>query len=164
VDTREDQDMGLTIRDSLQLWNREGKKFNLTVDVIDNLTPGVYWEGYAGHMSQVMMALLNNVRVHAYPDGKGGKIEVILTSKEGPPPEFSVAVRDFGKGIAPDVMPTIFDAFFTTARSKGCTGLGLSIAHNIVSQIFGGTLKCESTPGQGATFTATFSHSPPDAT
>ncbi|HVE81543.1 MAG TPA: ATP-binding protein [Myxococcales bacterium] len=163
VDTREELDLGMSVREALQLWTRDGKKANLTLDIIDHLTPGLFWEGYAGHLGQVLMALLSNVRMHAYPDGKGGKIELTLASREGPPPEFSLTVKDFGKGIAPDVLPTIFDPFFTTARSKGATGLGLSIAQNIVTSIFGGTLRCESTPGNGATFVATFSHSPPAA-
>lgn len=161
VDTREELDLGLSTKEALSLWSREAKKANLQVEVVDrDLTPGLYWEGYAGLLSQVLSALLANVKMHAYPDGKGGKIEVILSSKEGLPPEFSVAVRDYGKGIAPDVMPTIFDPFFTTARSKGATGLGLSIAREIVTSRFGGTLRCESTPGEGSIFVATFSHSP----
>jgi signal transduction histidine kinase len=164
VDTREELDLGLSTKEALSLWSREAKKANLQVEVIDKeLTPGLYWEGYAGLLSQVLAALLTNVKMHAYPDGKGGKIEVILASKEGMPPEFSVAVRDYGKGITPDVMPTIFDPFFTTARSKGATGLGLSIAREIVTSRFGGSLRCESTPGQGSVFIATFSHSPPAA-
>jgi signal transduction histidine kinase len=161
VDTREELDLGLSTKEALQMWGREAKKANLQVEIIDkDLTPGLYWEGYAGLLSQVLTALLANVKMHAYPDGKGGKLEIILASKDGMPPEFSVAVRDYGKGIPADVMPTIFDPFFTTARSKGATGLGLSIAREIVTSRFGGTLKCESTPGEGALFTATFSHSP----
>jgi len=163
VDVREELDLGLSTREALQMWSREAKKANLQVEIIDHLTPGLFWEGYAGHLSQVVTALLANVKMHAYPDGKGGKIEVTLASREGPPPEFSVSVRDYGKGITPDVLPTIFDPFFTTARFKGATGLGLSIAQNIVTSIFGGTLRCESTPGNGALFIATFSHSPPAA-
>ncbi|HEY8209740.1 MAG TPA: PAS domain-containing sensor histidine kinase [Myxococcaceae bacterium] len=164
VDTREEMDLGLSTKEALSLWAREAKKANLTVEIVDKLTPGLFWEGYAGLLSQVITALLANVKMHAYPEGKGGKIELILSSKEGMPPEFSVAVKDYGKGIAPDIMPTIFDPFFTTARSKGATGLGLSIAREIVTSRFGGTLKCESTPGEGALFTATFSHSPPATT
>jgi signal transduction histidine kinase len=160
VDVREDLDLGLSTREALQMWSREAKKANLQVDVIDQLTHGLFWEGYTGHLSQVVIALLANVKVHAYPDAKGGKIEVTLASREGPPPEFSVSVRDYGKGISPDILPNVFDPFFTTARSKGCTGLGLSIAQDIVTSIFGGTLQCESRPGAGATFTATFSHCP----
>jgi signal transduction histidine kinase len=163
VDTREDLDLGQAVRDALQLWSREGKKANINVEVITQLTPGLFWGGYAGHLSQVVMALLSNARMHAYPEGAGGKVEVTVTSKPGPPPEFSVSVRDWGKGIPPEILPNIFDAFFTTARVKGATGLGLSIAQNIVHSIFGGTLRCVSTPGEGSTFTATFSHCPPSA-
>lgn len=163
VDTREDLDLGQAVRDALQLWSREAKKASLNIEVINQLTPGLRWTGYAGHLSQVVMALLANVKMHAYADGKGGNIEVNLASKAGPPDEFSVSVRDWGKGIPPDTMPNIFDPFFTTARVKGATGLGLSIALNIVSSIFGGTLRCASAPGEGSTFTATFSHCPPAA-
>ena len=161
VDTREELDLGISTREALQLWKSEQKRGNITVDIIDHLTPGLFWEGYAGHLSQVLLALLANVKMHAYPDGKGGKIELTLSSKEGPPPEFSVQVRDYGQGIPADVLPTIFDPFFTTARSRGAPGLGLAIAQNIVTSIFGGTLRCESVPGEGAIFTASFSHCPP---
>jgi signal transduction histidine kinase len=42
-----------------------------------------------------------------------------------------------------------FNPFFTTRRDQGCTGLGLHIVHNIVTQRFGGTINLESEPGEG---------------
>jgi signal transduction histidine kinase len=63
-----------------------------------------------------------------------------------------VAVKDFGAGIAPDVLPRVFDPFFTT-REKG-TGLGLSISHTIVSD-HGGRIDIDSAPGNGCSVRVT---------
>jgi PAS domain S-box-containing protein len=61
-----------------------------------------------------------------------------------------IAVRDFGMGIAPDILPKIFDPFFTT-KPKG-TGLGLAISYSIVKK-HGGHIYAESKPGKGSKFT-----------
>jgi signal transduction histidine kinase len=47
----------------------------------------------------------------------------------------------------------VFDPFVTTRMGRGGTGLGLHIAHNAATQILGGTLEVDSTPGQGTRFT-----------
>ena len=83
---------------------------------------------------------------------------MVVWSTPGPPPEFSVAVRDFGVGISLGNQPVSFDALLTTLQSIGATGMGLAIARHIVVEKFGGTLACESKPGAGSTFTATFPH------
>jgi signal transduction histidine kinase len=61
-----------------------------------------------------------------------------------------VEVEDTGCGILPEVMPRLFDPFFTT-RATG-TGLGLFSCKRIVEE-HGGQLSVDSIPGQGATFT-----------
>ena len=48
--------------------------------------------------------------------------------------------------------PRLFDAFVTTGRQQGGTGLGMAISHNIIVNLLGGTISCESEPGSGATF------------
>ena len=61
-------------------------------------------------------------------------------------------MADSGRGIPPDVLPRIFDPFFSTKPSG--TGLGLSVSDGIVRE-HGGTIDVESTPGRGTRFTIT---------
>jgi len=66
--------------------------------------------------------------------------------------EVEVCVQDNGTGIAEDVQQKIFQPFFTTKPSGEGTGLGLSLAHDIVTKGHGGTLAVESKEGQGSLF------------
>ncbi len=60
-----------------------------------------------------------------------------------------VSVEDNGVGIAPDVLPNIFNRFYKSRDSSG-TGLGLPIARHLV-EAHGGTISAESQPGKGTT-------------
>ncbi len=64
-----------------------------------------------------------------------------------------VQVTDSGKGMSPEVQKRIFEPFFTTKRVGEGTGLGLSMAYQIIVEKHGGQLLVESTEGQGTTFT-----------
>ncbi|MVN77851.1 histidine kinase [Hymenobacter sp. HMF4947] len=66
-----------------------------------------------------------------------------------------VRVGDNGVGIPPDIQARIFEPFFTTKPSGEGTGLGLSLAHDIVVKGHGGTLQVVSAPGQGTEFVLT---------
>lgn len=66
-----------------------------------------------------------------------------------------IRVRDNGTGIPPALHARIFEPFFTTKPAGEGTGLGLSLAHDIVRQRHGGTLSVESAVGEGATFVVT---------
>ncbi len=63
-----------------------------------------------------------------------------------------LAVSDTGTGIAPEHLPQVFDAFFTTREIGQGLGLGLTVARNLIEKA-GGTLTVESTLGVGSTFT-----------
>lgn len=69
------------------------------------------------------------------------------------------SVTDTGMGIAPEKLPTLFDAFSqvdsSTSRRFGGAGLGLAISRRLC-RMLGGRLEVSSTPGQGTTFTASF--------
>jgi len=61
------------------------------------------------------------------------------------------SVTDTGTGIPPEVLPRIFNPFFTTKEKGKGTGLGLSIVHGVVSKA-GGFIEVESKVGVGTTF------------
>jgi two-component system NtrC family sensor kinase len=67
--------------------------------------------------------------------------------------EIEISVQDNGTGIPAAVQQKIFQPFFTTKPAGEGTGLGLSLAHDIVTKGHGGTLSVESRAGEGATFT-----------
>ena len=62
--------------------------------------------------------------------------------------------QDDGPGIAADVLPNIFDPFYTTKRPGRGTGLGLSICKAVMKE-HGGNVEAASAPGGGAVFTVT---------
>ena len=63
--------------------------------------------------------------------------------------QFTVSVSDSGTGIAPEDLAHIFDRFYK-ARDSGGSGLGLTIAKNLVAA-HGGDISATSTVGQGTT-------------
>ena len=72
-----------------------------------------------------------------------------------------ISVQDNGNGIPESIRDKIFQPFFTTKPTGQGTGLGLSLAYDIVVKAHGGALKLESTKGEGSTFIITLiNHSP----
>jgi PAS domain S-box-containing protein len=116
-------------------------------------------EADPSQIQQVLMNLVLNARA-AMPDG--GRIDVETATIELGAREAQalgltegrhvvLSVRDTGHGIDPDVLPHIFQPFFTTRQREGGTGLGLAAVHGIVQQ-HRGTIRVDSAPHRGARF------------
>jgi PAS domain S-box-containing protein len=101
--------------------------------------------GFEYKLQQVFLNLFLNAR-DAMP--KGGWLTVTSRADDD---EAVVEVADTGAGIAPEHLARIYDPFFTTKGEGRGTGLGLSVTYGIVQE-HGGTLACESEPGQGTRF------------
>ena len=106
-------------------------------------------ESYPGAISQILTNFIVNSLTHAYDEGQAGLIRIEVVKTDG---SLSLTYSDDGRGIAPELQDRIFEPFYTTARAKGSTGLGLHIVFNIVTRTLGGTITCCSAPGHGTTF------------
>jgi signal transduction histidine kinase len=105
--------------------------------------------------SQLRAALLNLLRNSREAMPRGGVVTVATrVARDG---TVEAEVRDTGAGIPKEEMSRIFDPFYST-KEKG-TGLGLAFALQ-VAQEHGGTIRCESVPGRGATFTLSLPGAP----
>ena len=125
-------------------FRRDG--ITLTVDVADTL-PRVLASPY--QLQQVLLNLLGNAQDELR--GSAGRREIGIAGRvDGG--RVIVEVHDTGPGIAPNVLPHIFEPFYTTKLSG--SGLGLAISAGI-AEAFGGTLVGENRREGGALFRLT---------
>jgi CheY-like chemotaxis protein len=104
-----------------------------------------------GRLAQVVVNLLANA-VQSFGkdrDPATNEVRVGVLARGG---DAVIEVVDNGPGIASDIIGRIFDPFFTTKPVGEGTGLGLSLAHSIVTEA-GGRFDVESTVGVGTKFT-----------
>jgi C4-dicarboxylate-specific signal transduction histidine kinase len=101
------------------------------------------------HLQEVLLHVLQNAQ-HAVREAHGGGVLSISAKRtaEG----VRIEVMDDGPGIPPEHLPRIFNPFFTTKQPGDGRGLGLSVAHSIVTE-HGGRIWAENHPKGGAIFT-----------
>jgi PAS domain S-box-containing protein len=162
------------------------------IDLTATVAEGVWVNGDATRLEQITANLLSNA---ARFTPAGGRVEVCVgreviggqpsavsrqrsaasvhPSNEQPATcseQYTTAVlrvRDTGKGIAPELLPRVFELFVqgdqTLDRSHGGLGIGLTLVHRLVA-LHGGAVRAESEgPGRGSTFTVTLPASEPAA-
>jgi signal transduction histidine kinase len=102
----------------------------------------------AGQIRQCLINLVRNASDAVV--AKGGGTVTLRTHRAGE--RVAIEVEDDGTGIAPEVLPRLFDPFFST--KDGGSGLGLALTQQIVRD-HGGDIDVASTVGRGTTFTVT---------
>jgi signal transduction histidine kinase len=120
----------------------------------------LFTRGDEQRLRQVLTNLLSNALRYT-PAGGQVRIAASLVTDDhrpgvSPQAEIRVAVSDTGEGIPAEELPNLFERFYRTdksrARSSGGSGLGLSIARQLV-EAHGGRIWADSQPGVGSTFT-----------
>jgi signal transduction histidine kinase len=139
------------LENTLLLLEREMNKYRVTVDKNLAKVPEVVANG--NQIQQVLLNLLINAR-QAMPSG--GRVTIKL-SYDAENETVDLMVRDTGSGIPADVLPHIFEPFFSTKKGpdqsgKGGTGLGLSMCRDII-EAHHGRMRVDSTLGKGTAFT-----------
>ena len=102
-----------------------------------------------GLIRQMLFNLIQN-SIQAMP--KGGRIYITTQSTQTLAGHgIEIEIRDTGVGISPEIQERIFDAYFTTKESEGGMGLGLAVAHQIITAHHG-KIELKSQVGMGTAF------------
>jgi len=111
----------------------------------------LWLEADSTRIEQILSNLLNNAAKFTEP---GGSIEIAAERQGG---EAVLRVKDSGAGIAPDLLPHVFDLFVqgerSLDRSHGGLGIGLTLVRNLVERHGGKVEAASGGPGRGSTLT-----------
>ena len=118
----------------------------LSIDCPD----GIELNSYPGSWGQVLTNLTLNAVTHAFSPDVDSAIDIHVRRIDADNVE--IIFSDNGQGMTEEVKRRAFDPFFTTARGRGGTGLGLHIVHNIVTNRLGGRVTITSEVGRGVRF------------
>jgi PAS domain S-box-containing protein len=143
-------DLGELVQRTLHLHAYSLRKSNITVDFLrDASIPSVI--GDAHQLMQVFLNLILNSEQAMREVRDRGTLRIRLEKRDK---SVAITFQDDGPGIPPDILPNIFDPFYTTKRPGRGTGLGLSICKAIMRE-HNGNVEAASGPGGGAVFTVT---------
>src|SRR5580704_15721532 len=131
------------------------RKHGLTVSLPSQ---AIWLHADAARLEQVVVNLLANAA--KYTD-QGGHVWLTVQQEGG---EAVLRVRDTGVGIAPEILPRVFDLFTQAQRSldrsQGGLGIGLALVQRLV-EMHGGTVTASSVLGQGSEFVVRLPVAPP---
>jgi two-component system, NtrC family, sensor kinase len=143
-------DLAELVQRTLHLHAYSLRKSNITVDFLpESSIPSVTGDAY--QLMQVFLNLILNSEQAMREVRDRGTLRIRLEKRDK---SVAVTFQDDGPGIPPDILPNIFDPFYTTKRPGRGTGLGLSICKAILRE-HNGNVEAASGPGGGAIFTVT---------
>jgi len=125
------------------------EQVELSIDV----TPNLVITTCPGIIAQLLTNLISNAQRHAFGPSVNNDVNRVSVSCSKNAKGIVISVQDNGKGIPEALHKKVFEPFYTTARDKGGTGLGLNILYNLVRQKFNGEIDLKSTPGEGTKVT-----------
>jgi PAS domain S-box-containing protein len=141
-------DLLSTTRQALRILNAA---LPSNIEIIERLEPVPPILADAGQLQQVIVNLITNAvqAIGAQP----GRVTVSLGEHRSDDRKnaLCLSVADTGSGMTKEIANRIFEPFFTTKGVQEGTGLGLSVAHGIITA-HGGWIDMRSTPGQGSEF------------
>jgi len=158
----EETDVIVVVDEVLALFTSQAGTGRLTIETHDDRSDRSQpWVGDAGHLGEVLLNLLANIERYAYGDD-GGRIDIVVHDHNRPDGRsFEIVVRDYGHGIPKEHLDRVWEPFFSTGRSRGGTGLGLSLVHNLVTDGMYGTVALHSEPGVETAVHVCFPQRPP---
>ncbi len=139
--------LGDAFRDAQKIVAKELLDLRVDVDLPDDLTV----RGQRTQLTHVFMNLLGNA-ARALAGKPRGETGIVSVRGSAGGEMATLEVSDNGPGMPPEVLPRVFEPFFTTADVGSGMGMGLSICHTILES-HGGTIRAGNRPEGGAVFT-----------
>ncbi|MCC6821858.1 MAG: hybrid sensor histidine kinase/response regulator, partial [Verrucomicrobia subdivision 3 bacterium] len=130
-----------------------GVKINGTdlIQMLLNLTVNAFQASAQPHGVDIAGEVLREpLDLTQFKDGPGTRL-LNIENFQNSAPLVRLSVSDNGPGIPPEVLPKIFQAYFTTKDARQGTGLGLNIVQRLVQEA-GGALQVVTQPGVGTAF------------
>jgi signal transduction histidine kinase len=138
----------------------EGSVKNNNIKIILDLQKNISIDSYENELTQCFMNLYNNAKDALVENVDVYRYIFIKTKKADD--KVIIQVKDNAKGIPEDIMPKIFDPYFTTKHQSKGTGLGLHMTYNLIVNGMDGKIEVENTKYEyegkeykGAMFTIT---------
>ena len=122
----------------------------ITIDV--KCDGNIFISSYPGALSQVFTNLIMNSLIHAFDEGQPGNIEIEVSDLGE---KLVLIYQDDGKGMEQEVIDHLFEAFFTTRREAGGSGMGTHVIHELTTNVLQGEVEVSSAPGQGTRYILT---------
>ena len=148
---------GVQLRDVLEQllaltrpqWDNEAARRGIRYEIDLKAEPAPMILAVASEIREALLNILENA-LAAMPTGGRLTLQV-----RGEGDRAVVSVVDTGRGMSPEVQRLAFEPFFTTRTAEGGSGLGLSLAQEIVHR-YRGSIRVASREGVGTTFTLSF--------
>jgi len=118
----------------------EGSIKNHDLHVITNIRETIEMDGYANELLQCFLNIFNNAK-DALKQMDKKETKYIFISASVQQKEVIITFKDNAGGISEDILPRIFEPYFTTKHKSQGTGLGLSITYNMITKGMGGTIE-----------------------
>jgi len=141
-----------TLEEAYKIVENSFKENNIIFHTYSSGETETPFNGYERELQQVFINVLNNAKdVLLEKEISKPTVNVSLMNGEK---EIQIIIHDNGGGIPDNILPKIFDPYFTTKHESLGTGIGLYMSRNIVANHFNGTFEVENENG-GAKFTIT---------
>jgi signal transduction histidine kinase len=137
--------LGEYIRLVISSLKHEFKTTNIRIN--KDLDDSINTVTFPGIVAQLITNVMLNARLHGFDNGhQSGTINVTLAKD---PAGFVLTIADDGVGATQETIDNLFEPFYTTARSKGGSGLGMYIVFNIATQKLKWDISIDSPPNKG---------------
>ena len=104
-------------------------------------------------MKSTILIMMINSLMHGFEHIEEGHISLAVSRDGG---HIVMEYQDDGKGMSKEALTHLFDAFYTTRRNQGGSGLGTHIVFNLVTRTLDGSIEAFSEPEKGLRYVIRF--------